>query len=734
MMGDVAMKKMISFFLSAFLMFSVIATPLCGFNTVLGFTITKDAKTAVEKNKELFLKLWDKEDVTVNYTKAQLEDLAFGACEYSSNEYVGTAFMVENFRVVGPSASKAGSVSADVIFYLDDAEDGFHITKELAPLGGVDDEEDDDTTGGTNTEIDSQTAKKEIEKASSAISAAIFDYEVSNDTTKKDILDMAKKAVGGDSPVKLSINSADFSIVKATTQVNGTLSATVTLECGDQSKRVPVGKTIEPIVTADSIKLEEDRKAISKALDEIVYSNKITKEEMLEVAQSVIKNGTKIEWKDNFYKNKASFKASGEVIGYLIMTYGDETREMRLHREIPRLVHKMPSDKINVNAYEWDVLALSNIERAKVGDQLLSMAGPLQDATEIREKEIGEKYEHTRPDGTRFSTAIADTFKAVGTGENLYRCTPGHMDPDRAVTGWMNSPGHKANILRDNYDYIGVGMDGTHAVQIFAIWNSPIVSFETSAGTFNFADEESLMKEYLICRTADGLETYMPLDIESMTKTDSGYTVKMNSTVPIEFTVGDAASSTVKNNAANNNETKDNTSVNPSTSFADVKADAYYANAVKWAVDKNITTGTSKTTFSPNDTCTRAQILTFLWRAVGSPEATSNNPFGDVSKDDYYYNAAVWASEKGMVAGSKFNADTPCTRSSTVMYMWKNAGAPEFETSNKFSDVSQSSEYAQAVAWALENNVTSGTSDTEFSPNEICSRGQIVTFLNRAIK
>ena len=208
----------------------------------------------------------------------------------------------------------------------------------------------------------------------------------------------------------------------------------------------------------------------------------------------------------------------------------------------------------------------------------------------------------------------------------------------------------------------------------------------------------------------------------------------MNSNVPIEFTVGDAKQPSVKNNVANNNETKDNTSVNPSTSFADVKADAYYANAVKWAVDKNITTGTSKTTFSPNDTCTRAQILTFLWRAVGSPEATSKNPFNDVSRDDYYYNAAVWASEKGMVTGSKFNADTPCTRSSTVMYMWKNAGAPEFETSNKFSDVSQSSEYAQAVAWALENNVTSGTSDTEFSPNEICSRGQIVTFLNRAIK
>ncbi len=168
-------------------------------------------------------------------------------------------------------------------------------------------------------------------------------------------------------------------------------------------------------------------------------------------------------------------------------------------------------------------------------------------------------------------------------------------------------------------------------------------------------------------------------------------------------------------------------------SFTDVKADDYYADAVKWAVEKSITTGTSNTTFSPEDTCTRAQIITFLWRAVGSPKASAANPFGDVKTSDYYYDAAVWASEKGMVSGNAFAGDTPCTRASTVTYLWKNAGSPGIRYDECFDDVSADDDYATAVMWAFEEGVTSGTSETEFSPDAICNRGQIVTFLNRAI-
>lgn len=173
--------------------------------------------------------------------------------------------------------------------------------------------------------------------------------------------------------------------------------------------------------------------------------------------------------------------------------------------------------------------------------------------------------------------------------------------------------------------------------------------------------------------------------------------------------------------------------VSTKSGFSDVADSAYYANAVKWAVDKKITSGTSATTFSPDDTCTRAQILTFLWRAVGSPKSNSPVPFGDVNSEDYFADASSWAKGKDMVSGSNFEPDTPCTRAFTVIYLWKNAGSPKTEISDKFSDVNANSDYAQAVAWAVNNGVTSGTSATTFSPVDTCTRGQIVTFLNRAL-
>lgn len=178
----------------------------------------------------------------------------------------------------------------------------------------------------------------------------------------------------------------------------------------------------------------------------------------------------------------------------------------------------------------------------------------------------------------------------------------------------------------------------------------------------------------------------------------------------------------------------EDSSAAPSTSggFTDVKVGAYYEEPVKWAVKKNITSGTSATTFSPDSTCTVAQILTFLWRANGSPEPTGRNPFSDISSGDYYYKAAVWAAGKGLVSGSKFNPNTPCTRSMVVTYLWKLNGSPS-ATPNSFTDVPANADYAQAVAWAVEKGITAGTSATTFSPDSTCTRGQIVTFLHRAM-
>ncbi len=173
--------------------------------------------------------------------------------------------------------------------------------------------------------------------------------------------------------------------------------------------------------------------------------------------------------------------------------------------------------------------------------------------------------------------------------------------------------------------------------------------------------------------------------------------------------------------------------VSVASPFSDVPETAYFAAPVAWAVEKEITTGTTETTFAPNDTCTKAQILTFLWRAKGQIEPTIDNPFSDVTEENYYYKAALWAYENGLLEGDIFDGSVPCTRAMTVTYLWKLAGRPTASAACGFTDVDSGAEYAQAVAWCVEQGITTGTGDTTFSPDNICTRGQIVTFLYRAL-
>ena len=169
--------------------------------------------------------------------------------------------------------------------------------------------------------------------------------------------------------------------------------------------------------------------------------------------------------------------------------------------------------------------------------------------------------------------------------------------------------------------------------------------------------------------------------------------------------------------------------------FTDVDSGAWYAGAVNWAVSEGITAGTSATTFSPDAPCTRAQVVTFLWRAAGSPKATGSNPFTDISAGAYYYDAVLWAVEKGITVGTSaatFSPDTVCTRAQIVTFLWRAAGSPAASGSNPFTDVSQGSYYYDAVLWAVSQGITAGTSATTFSPDTACTRAQAVTFLYRA--
>lgn len=173
--------------------------------------------------------------------------------------------------------------------------------------------------------------------------------------------------------------------------------------------------------------------------------------------------------------------------------------------------------------------------------------------------------------------------------------------------------------------------------------------------------------------------------------------------------------------------------------FEDVEEDSYYYDAVLWAYEQGITEGTSATTFSPDASCTRAQMAFFLWRAAGSPEPKSHvNPFEDVSGDAYYGKAVRWAYEQGITGGTSattFSPDSPCTRAQMAVFLYHNeqangggfTGAWMFRV--PFADIP---DWAfEAVAWCYMKGITSGTGDTTFGSNDLCTRAQMVTFLHR---
>lgn len=171
------------------------------------------------------------------------------------------------------------------------------------------------------------------------------------------------------------------------------------------------------------------------------------------------------------------------------------------------------------------------------------------------------------------------------------------------------------------------------------------------------------------------------------------------------------------------------------TVFTDVSEDAYYADAVLWAVANGVTNGTSATTFSPDMAVSRAQMVTFLWRAHGSPKATGTNPFTDVSTSDYYYDAVLWAVANGVTNGTSattFSPDMAVTRAQAVTFQWRAAGSPVVSGSS-FSDVATNAYYVNAVTWAVANGITNGTGGNTFSPDVVVSRAQAVTFLYREL-
>ena len=171
-----------------------------------------------------------------------------------------------------------------------------------------------------------------------------------------------------------------------------------------------------------------------------------------------------------------------------------------------------------------------------------------------------------------------------------------------------------------------------------------------------------------------------------------------------------------------------------STGFADVASDAYYTEPVQWAVENKITNGTDATHFSPDQGCTRGQVVTFLWRAAGSPTVSGDAGFVDVKSTDYFYDAVKWAVANNITNGTDathFSPSATCTRGQVVTFMYRAKGSPATSGSCGFVDVKSSDYYYNAVIWAVANEITNGTDATHFSPSATCTRAQVVTFLYR---
>ncbi len=276
---------------------------------------------------------------------------------------------------------------------------------------------------------------------------------------------------------------------------------------------------------------------------------------------------------------------------------------------------------------------------------------------------------------------------------------------------YQNTAAPSLNAPEEDKDFTVEGLIGNDA-----LLSGPTLYYADAAGTEIVPDTSKLGKAaYIAARGGSVSENYV------LAYQAGVLTVEMKpsgtSRVPAQKDGTDAADEELR--------------------FKDVQPDDYFYEPVQWAVESGVTRGISKTLFGPNDICTRAQVATFLWRAAGKPEAGSNAGLTDVAADAYCAKAVAWAMESGTatgLGGGKFGPELACTRAQVVTFLWRAAGSPEPKTMSRFTDVAADAYYAKAVAWAVENGITTGTGSGRFSPDAPCTRAQVVTFLFRAQK
>ena len=491
--------------------------------------------------------------------------------------------------------------------------------------------------------------------------------------------------------------------------------------------------------------------------------------------------------------------------------------------------------------YAYEVLNLVNAERAKEGLSALTMDKTLTEAAMSRGAEAALLFSHTRPDGTVCFTANDKMF-----AENI---AAGQATPADVMTSWMNSSGHRANIMDSEFKSIGIGcfqINGCYYwVQCFGIdaavtFSKPSNSTVTEtvrlqAGTFPSQTEPGVSYQFFLnlsagktdlvpgdavtvtARIHAGSHSFGSCPVEpdslrwsaspagilnvqsnqvkaagsgtaTLTASTTGGLISGNLTFTVTCSHPSSRTVTTEATCTKSGGTRtvctvcgktlsesvipalghdwdggtltvpptidapgakvftcqrcgvQKTESVPSNPFVDVAEGKYYYNPVLWAFYHvpQITGGTDDTHFSPGKTCTREQIVTFLWKAMGAPEPVSDSsPFTDVKPGKYYYKAVLWAVEHGITGGvsdNLFGVGRSCTREQAMTFLWKACDTPDHETAESpFTDVTPGKYYYNAILWAVENHITGGVGNGLFGVGRPCTRGQIVSFLYQAL-
>lgn len=355
--------------------------------------------------------------------------------------------------------------------------------------------------------------------------AALQDLLITSKTTGDDVLKAVNAAsVHGTKAVW----DKNYRYEAPTSNIQGSIIGNMIVALGDKKDIINVHKVLPINGSSADAAIDADVSALSKALRTYGADNSTTEEELLSAANASMKNGTKLTLK-NFAKTDATYDKEGKIVMDFELSLKNKTRTTHNVIRMSKLRAKLPFG-LSIVHDEWEILRLTNIERYKVGAALLTMVDPLQDAADIRAKEIvtDYRYDHLRPDGSKFNTAIDPSFiKNRTSGENAFQ---GKLTPSQAIEGWMKSPGHRANILSTAYSYFGAGVHYVsgykYLIQLFAA-GSGIQQIESSTGSYNFKSVTEMEKAYLICQTGDGIKSYIPLEADYMVKNGNQYTIHL---------------------------------------------------------------------------------------------------------------------------------------------------------------------------------------------------------------